>query len=155
MEKLQVARTWLKKYYFWILLGIEVLVVLGFWFTVTSDLASQYAAREQSIKSHLNDMRTIVGESDPPNENVIKAIDEKDKDLKEKALKAWETLYKEQETKNPWPQVLGHEFLEMIKALKPGQEIPTDYREHYQNVIEKHFPTLFELVNRRHCRRKR
>ena len=38
----------------------------------------------------------------------------------------------------------------MIKTLKPGQEIPRSIASTYQNVIEKYFPTLFELVNRRH-----
>ena len=51
MEKLQVALAWLKKYYFWVLLGIEVLVVLGLWFMVTSDLADQYSNREQRSRA--------------------------------------------------------------------------------------------------------
>ena len=150
MEKFQAPLAWLKKYYFWVLLGIEILVVLGFWFMVTSDLADQYGSREHAIKGHFNEMQTVSSQSAPPNEQVIKAIEEKHKQLKDKALQAWEKLYKEQETKNPWPQVLGPKFLEMIQTLKPGQEIPDDYREYYQNVIEKYFPTLFELVNRRH-----
>jgi hypothetical protein len=132
------------------LLGIEILVVLGLWFMVTSDLADQFGSRENAIKGRFNDMRTISSQSSPPNEQVIKAIDEKHHQLKEKALEAWEKLYKDQETKNPWPKVLGPKFLEMIQTLKTAQEIPDEYREHYQNVIEKHFPTLFELVNRRH-----
>jgi hypothetical protein len=150
MAKLPAPPAWLKKYYFWMLLGIEILAVLGLWFMVTSDLADQYGSREQAIKGRFNEMRTISGQPSPPNEQVIKAIEEKHKQLKDKALQAWEKLYKDQDTKNPWPEVLGPKFLEMIQNLKPGQEIPDEYREHYQNVIEKYFPTLFELVNRRH-----
>jgi hypothetical protein len=58
-------------------------------------------------------------------------------------------LYKKQETKNPWPSVLRKDFLEMIKTLKPNQEIDDVYRDYYRNVIKKHFPTLFDLVKLR------
>ncbi|KKK92557.1 hypothetical protein LCGC14_2701720, partial [marine sediment metagenome] len=46
-----IALAVLKKYHFWFLCGLVVLVSLGAWFKATTDLAEQFAARKQTLDS--------------------------------------------------------------------------------------------------------
>ena len=71
----------------------------------------------------------------------------RDNEEKDNVRKTWQVLFRQQQEKNPWPKVLGEEFLKMIEVLPPDKDIPRRYCEMYQNIISKHFPTLLLLVD--------
>ncbi len=147
MDKVKLILTGLKKYHFWVLIVVVVVVGLVMWATATADLAGRYEKREGELDGHFSAVRTIVSEPAPPNQGVVDAIQHVHQDLKEKVLQAWEILYKEQKEKNPWSPVLGEDFLIVVNSLGPDDEIPVQYRELYQNFIRDHFPRLLEIID--------
>lgn len=147
MDQLKAAMSWLAKYHFWVLSGLAVLVGLAVWFLAVSDLEARYNSRVQKIDSDFQAMQGIQGEPQHPNERVIQASQAKHEDLKKNVLNAWRILYQLQEDKNPWPDVLGQDFLTFIKSQPPDAEIPEHLREFYQNFIIQRFPKLLELID--------
>jgi hypothetical protein len=147
MDQLKAAMAWLAKYHFWVLSGLIVLVGLVVWFLATSDLNARYNTRKQKIDGDFQAMQGIQGEQQHPNERVIQATQAKQEDLKKKVMDAWRTLFKQQEEKNPWPDVLGQDFVNFIKSQPVDAEIPAHLRETYQNFIIQRFPKLLELID--------
>jgi hypothetical protein len=150
MDKLKIVVDYSKKYGFWILLGLTVLVVLGCWWMATASVASDVKAKRTKIEETITKVQTISNTADHPNPTYLKSLEEEQNKLKERVLVAWKALYEQQQEKNPWPDVLGKEFLDMIKDLKPNEEIPYTYRGRYLNFIKEYFPTLLNEVNYRH-----
>jgi len=136
----------LKKYHFWILFGLAVLVTLVLWWMATATLAEKYTKRVQKLDGDLKAMQTVQTEADHPNERVVAQIRGATTEANKKAFEAWKFLYSEQEERNPWPKVLGQEFLDEVSNNKTT-EISAPSRELYQNFIKEHFPTLREVVN--------
>jgi hypothetical protein len=75
MEKVRIALEVLKKYHFWILLSLIVLITFGTWYMATSDRADQFTKRVSAIKSQFDLMTTISGTQNHPSENSNHAID--------------------------------------------------------------------------------
>jgi hypothetical protein len=147
MDQLKAAMSWLAKYHFWVLTGLAVLVGLIVWFLAVGDLEARYNTRKQKIDGDFQSMQGIQGEAQHPNERVIQATQVKHEQLKTNVLNAWKILYQQQEDKNPWPDVLGQDFLNFIKSQPPTAEIPEHLRETYQNFIIQRFPKLLELID--------
>jgi hypothetical protein len=147
MDQLKVALAWLAKYHFWVLNALIVLVGLGVWFLATGTLEAEYNSRKQKIDGDFQTMQGIQSEQQHPNERVVQAAHAKQEELKKKVMDAWRTLYKQQEAKNPWPDVLGQDFVNFIKSQPVDAEIPSHLREVYQNFIIQRFPRLLELID--------
>jgi hypothetical protein len=150
MDKIKVLATFMKKYSFWFLLGGASLLMLGGWWLATASLGTEFKQRKTKIDGEFGSVNKILDTPDHPNQQTINEVENKHKELKETVLLAWEALYKEQKANNVWPKMLGEGFLKMIRELKPGEEIPSEYRELYWNRIKEYFPKLFEIIDYRH-----
>lgn len=146
-DKLATAWKAIQKYHFWILTVLVLIVGMFAWMNATAEMAEQFETRKQKLSNDIKSVRTIAGEHNPPNQKVVGAIEAEHNELKENVLKAWEILYREQKAKNPWPGVLGEEFLAMIEAIGPADEIPVRFRDTYLYFIRDHFPQLFKLID--------
>ncbi len=165
MDQLKIALAVLKKHHFWILCTIVVLVGLGIWYGASDTLAKQYQERETKLVAQRKSVQDIVKSADPPNQVVIEAIHDAHKRLKEEVYRAWTLLYQVQKENNPWPHVLGEEFIEAAEALKPGENYlkpgeefkPKDvkYLEWYQNYINEYLPQLGLIIDVREPRSMR
>ena len=149
MDQLKVVLRYLRKYHFWALFVLVVLCGLTAWVLATSDLDEQYTRRKSELDEEFDHLERVSSEPNFPNAKVIAAIKQSRGKLQEKVNKAWQILYDEQETKNPWPKLLGRDFLDFVtdKSHPYNAEIPQDLREIYQNFIKGYFPSLFGLVN--------
>ena len=152
MDKLKSVMVYVKRYGFWFLVGLVSAATLGCWWFATSAVAKSTQERKTAIDGEFKQVQEIATSQLHPNRKYIDAVGEEHKKLKEKVYAAWESLYAEQKKNNPWPPVLGKEFLEMIDSLKPNEEIPRKYREMYQNFIEQYFPELFKIIDMRHAK---
>src|SRR5947209_6617740 len=74
MEKVRAALEVLRKYHFWILLSLIVLITFGTWYTATGDRASQFDVRKKAIEGQFGKMQGISGKSDHPSEDFINGI---------------------------------------------------------------------------------
>jgi len=149
MNQLQSVLVALRKWGFWVICGVAVLVGLGAWFIAQQSVQANIKAR----KDQLDGLKSQVSGVKPgsPNPQVIDAARKQIEQLKADVYQAWVTMYAEQKVKNQWPAALGAEFLNWVNqpGRKPGDPIPERFREIYLNFIEQHFPTLFEIINLR------
>jgi len=147
MDKLKNVLAVLKKYHFWVLCGVVLVVALASWLLATDDLSQRYVARTSTLNKLLEDMRNIIAQHpNHPNADVNKEFNDKTVELKNLVLATWELLYQEQSAKNQLPEGLNENFKIAFKKLKPGEELAGEYRDHYQYFIDRHFPTLFDRI---------
>jgi hypothetical protein len=147
MDKVKIFLAVLKKHQFWVFCGVMLLTTLACWWLATGGLASQFTARASSINGDFNGAKVQPGH---PNQDCIDKID-KDlhKSLKENVLHAWQTLYSEQQDKNPFPtDLLGEPFEKQFKKLKlPQSCLDEPYREKYQAFIKDYLPRLLKMID--------
>lgn len=147
MDQLKPALAWLGKYHFWVLSGLAVIVALVAWFVAASDLQARYDSRKQKLDSDFQQMQQIQGEPEFPNQKVIQQVQDRHEQLKKKVFEAWKTLYEQQQSKNPWPDVLGKEFKDFITSQSHDAEIPNHFREIYLNFIAQYIPKLLAKID--------
>ncbi|MCC6124097.1 MAG: hypothetical protein IT426_03985 [Pirellulales bacterium] len=150
MDKLKSVLNYVKKYGFWFLLGTIVVAVLGCWWLATSSVAADVKDKRTKIDESFTKVQSIAGNLQHPTQKYIESLEKEQEKLKQKVLDSWKALYEEQQKKNPWPPVLGNEFLDAIKNLKSNEEIPYKLRGRYWNFIKEYFPRLKEVVDWRH-----
>lgn len=157
MDQLKVALNLLKKYHFWMLLVVVLLVGLFIWHTASASMSEQFAKRKADLESKKKAVSEIASASNPPNLQVVDAIKQQHNRLREEVYQAWLYLYQLQQQNNPWPAALGPEFAQMIAQLTAEelknpdapQEIPVEFRDHYLNFIQEHVKTLGNIVQAR------
>ena len=149
MDQVKVILAGLKKYHFWVVCGVVILLALVMWTMATADLEDRTKARATQIQKAKSDVGGLIGKP-LVNDKVIE-VDQKETDkVHEEAQKAWESLYTYQKEKNAWPAALGPAFHDMISAPEmqtPDAEIPLEYRQLYQNFIDDHFPNVYEIID--------
>lgn len=149
MDKVKLILKIIVKHLFWMISAATVVLVLIFWWWSTRSLANQFQERKKIIEGLFNGVQAISDRAEHPNEQLIEAVNNKDEELKKGVLKVWDVLYQEQQSKNPWPEVLGKDFIEKVSSLGPDDPIPVELREKYQNFIKDYFPALFRLIGLR------
>jgi hypothetical protein len=133
-----------RKYQFWIICAVMLLVAIVCWWMATSDLAGQFQTRKTALEGKF---REVEVQPNHPNDAVISAIGKLNDDLGKNVYIAWKILYDEQKTKNPFPPGLSDGFRRGFDNLKPKEELDSVYREEYQNFIKTYLPTLQEKAD--------
>ena len=163
MDKIKLVLDVFKKYLFWLLFVVTVVVVLVCWWLSTASLAKSFQQQKSKVEKKFTDVKAISDDAQHPTPEYIRAIKNEDengklkdcklKDLKEGVLSVWKTLYDEQNKNNVWPNVLGKQFLDTITAIDqkdPNGAIPDDLRDRYRYVIKNYFPELEKTIDVRH-----
>ena len=143
MDQLKLVLAEIKKYHFWVLCGIVVVVPLGLWFTSTGQLRRNTDARKGELKGEMDRVKQLETMQSPANEKTKQVIAEAHERLKDEVFAAWKYLYDEQAARNQWPRILGNEFRAHIGSLGEDGQIEEYDREVYWTFIRKHIPTLF------------
>lgn len=145
----------LKKYYFWIVLPILVILVLVFAFLAKSSIKKAYVEKTTAIKSAKDGADTVANNSKHPNETTIKAIQDETQTLADNVFSAWTLMYNDQKLRNRWPRQLSREFLDLVEnKLKFRDPIGVGkpyLLEDYGYFIARHLPDLIKEMNRRRC----
>ena len=150
MDKVKVFLAVLKKHHFWVLAGLVLILGLTIYVAAAADLQGRYQTRSKKLNDAVQQARQITQVTEHPNEQKIKNWDLARDLQKEKVLASWKALYDKQQKENPWPPKLGKDFLDVIKALKPDEEIPVQQCGLYQHFIESELEPLFAIVDYRH-----
>jgi hypothetical protein len=145
MDQLKVALAVLKKHHFWVLCGVVILVAIAIWMVASQGLAKQFDERKSTIEGKKQAAESI--DPQPPNQDTIAKMSALTGRLKEHVLSAWQDQYALQKRNNPWPALLGREFLDYVELLKPDEEIPPDLRDIYWNFIQENLPALVDIVD--------
>ncbi|MBC7352228.1 MAG: hypothetical protein H5U08_07705 [Thermogutta sp.] len=149
MNQLQPILAAIKKWGFWVICSLAVLIGLGVWFVAQQSVQASIKARKEQLEGLKSQVSGVQPGS--PNAQVIEATKKKIEELKADVYQAWVSMYAAQKEKNKWPAALGQEFLNWVNqpGRKFGDPIPERFREIYLNFIDQHFPTLFEIINLR------
>lgn len=149
MNQLQPLLVAMKKWGFWVICGLAVIVGLAVWFIAQQSVQASIKARKEQLDGLKSQISGVKPNS--PNPKVIEAARQQIEALKTDVYQAWVTMYADQKEKNQWPKALGSGFLNWVNqpGRKFGDPIPERFREIYLNFIEQHFPTLFEIINLR------
>lgn len=152
MDQLKPILTVLKKHHFWALTAVVLFVAVATWGTATADLYQRYKKRTGELEGKFSNVRQVVGDHNPPNDDVNDYVEKENTILKDDVYEAWKQLYDAQDKKNPLPSVLSDAFKAEWKrwvdrGAKDDDEIDISYREQYNNFIGEYFPVLEEEVD--------
>jgi hypothetical protein len=150
MDQLRTALVWLKKYHFWVLCGLVALIALGSWAKASGKMDAVFGANQAAIKGEFEHVKSLVKDPFHPNEDVNTKQQAQTKQQAADVAKLWQQLYdRQREHVLEWPSELTKDFRDNVDKLQFGAEIRGDLRNHYQNYIENHFPTLPKQIDAR------
>jgi hypothetical protein len=147
MDKVKVFLGYLKKYHFWLLCGLAMLLSLIGWMKGRNTLSAEYDANKSTITGKFTSLDAIRNTEFPPNEQWKEGISKLSQEERTIVGNAWEKVFKEQKATLKWPDFLGPEFIKWIDTHPPTDTIPAQYCRIYQNYIQKEFPRLLEIVD--------
>ncbi len=130
-----------KKYYFWPLSLIVLLLALYLWYGTVSSMDKEFTDRESALKQVNSSMSSIS--STAPNEEVIQLIQKKCRSLKRDVSSAWNLLYEKQNANNTWPEITSNGKVVDFTARK----VPQDGCEQYRYRIVEEFKSLVETLD--------
>jgi hypothetical protein len=164
MEKFRAFLEVLKKYHFWVLCGLIVLLSAGSWYVAISSEEGNFAKQKSKYDSKLSMVQKIANTPQHPSREYInKILSITSDDLAKKVAKASELLYNEQQSDNKLAAVFTVEedqkqfeaaFMKIWGPMEKIAEMPPGtlqdlYRRRYRDHIKGEFPRLFQLIDRR------
>jgi len=159
-----------KKYFFWIVSGIVTLTVAILWFMAVGQLDEQRTQQTNNINSHFSDMDSVksVNESNHPNSDFTKGMEEIMTQVKFDIHKTWEAKYNTQKTAFNWPtgqgelsQITANSFIPLtpieLKVEAGGIINPNDAdnprevnriaRTNYADFVKGYMPILASRID--------
>ena len=147
-----------KRYQFWVLSALALVVVLGSWMWSSMSLSKAIQTNASTIQGYNSKVDSLLGKQNPANPNFHDAqariINETTRDV----LAAWSI--KQQKQANielEWPQALGDDFIAAVKKLFPieAKVNPTtregllkpEFLERYRDYIDEELPKLAETID--------
>ncbi len=148
MDQLRKALAWLKKYHFWVLAIVIVVIAAACWYSSTGVLAKQFQANQQEIQAAFATSQRISAEPFHANPGINKD-QEAEIDKRSAAVnEAWRRLYERQQDKVlNWPPELGPEFAATVEKYKFGDELPANILAIYRDYAVRHFPQLPKAID--------
>jgi hypothetical protein len=150
MDQVRTALAWLKRYHFWVLTVLAVLIALGCWWSASNKMSAKYALDQKTIADGFGQVNTLKSASFHPNQTINDHQIGEIKKLSESVAKLWQTLYdKQRENVLQWPTSLSKSFRDAVEKMQFDEEIPRELRDNYQNYIQQHFPELPKQIGAR------
>ena len=157
MDQLKQALAVLRKYHFWILCGVILLLYIGTWFMSTSAMTKETEARAGKIESSFKLGDQIVGIANHPNPDTAKMMKELNQREADQVRLAWDARFREQEDVLKWPEKLLPDFISAVEPLKPieatvkyptpaEEELKLEFRNRYRDYIRDELPKLAEII---------
>ncbi|MCL2305389.1 MAG: hypothetical protein FWC43_08610 [Planctomycetaceae bacterium] len=147
--KQKITKGDIKKILFWVSCPIAIICGVVVYFYAVDAISADIEKRKQELETKKTSMGRIQSNSTHPNEKTIAEIDEMTSDLRNRVMRAWLTLERDQRKRNQWPAALGADFHRIIEKLKPGDEIPFLMCERYFQFVEKQIPIMLDTVGAR------
>ncbi|MCR5164000.1 MAG: hypothetical protein K6C40_08290, partial [Thermoguttaceae bacterium] len=166
MTKFQIVLAYIKKYIFWVITGLCLVVTLIIGTSVTGSKQAEFKAKVAEIDNHFSDIQRLAGQ-EVPNEMVV---DQKKKDvqnLKETIVDAWYQLYNPQVQyfENLWPNfrnakgdvdAQAADYLDELQktwhsqtVFDPADTMPSEvqdaYRQYVTQIQELDFMTRYKI----------
>jgi hypothetical protein len=147
MDQVRKIVAWFKQYHFWVLSVLVVLLGLFCWWSASGAMSKQYTENTGKINSTFQSVQQVQSKPFHPNDGIKKRQTEQINLLLDDVTKLWQQLYDRQsEHVLRWPAELNAEFVSTVEKLEFGAEIEDKLREHYQNYVFRHFPSLPAII---------
>jgi len=160
MDQVKLILGNIKKYHFWILCTIVIIVGLTSWYMSTSSLRTETEKNASNIKTKVTEVEAVTKITPHPNTTFLEGMDKMIADYSNDLGKGWQYRYNQQKGLLIWPPRLGKDFIQRVNGLRPieehvtfeekgyvpSQEIPDTYRELYRNFITLELPALAEKI---------
>ncbi|MHB8969730.1 MAG: hypothetical protein ACYC3X_06055 [Pirellulaceae bacterium] len=157
MDQVKRALAVLKKWHFWILCGVIVVLYAGTWFLSTSNMTKATESRVAAIGSAYSTGQRISGIQNHPNPASADMMKQLNRAEAEQVQLAWNYRFREQEDVLVWPTELLPDFIAAVEPLKPieskvdfptppKQELKMEFRNRYRDYIRKELPKLAEII---------
>ncbi len=150
MEQVKVVLAILKKYHFWILALLILVLAVFLYRSASDDLKKQFDSRKKVIENAMKQATSVSSDSNHPNQKRIENWKKLHDAQRHEVLDGWVLLYRNQKKNNPWPLVLSKRFRMAVQELGLFDEISQVDREEYWFFIKKELPQLYKIVNFRH-----
>jgi len=149
MDQLQPIISAVKKHYFWVVVGLVVVLGSAVAVHATSKLGSEARSRSSAIDNTFKSVEAISSQQGLPNQQVVELIRKKTALLKENVLAAWQRLYEDQKRNCKLPDEFGEQFVKEFMEAYPDarKEISLALRESYGNFIQKRVEQLEAIVD--------
>src|SRR3954470_10154134 len=150
MDQLRTALIWLKRHHFWVLCGLVAIIAFASWAKASGKLSTLFTQNQSAIKKEFDSVQGLRKDPFHPNEDVNTKQQAQTKQQAAELAKLWQQLYdRQRQHVLEWPTELSKDFRDYVDKLQFGAEIRSDLRNHYQNYIENHFPTLPKWIDAR------
>lgn len=143
MDQVKVIMAVVKKYHFWILSALVLLVGATVWYMASNTLATEFKTNLAKIESADKALASAVGDN-PPNASFKEKVDKLHDGLKAEVADVWKGLYEKQVDLFVWPELVA----DSIAKLGPNEPIPERIRAYYNdNVVRDEWKRVFDLVD--------
>ena len=152
MDKMKLLTKWLRKYHFWVLLVVVVILGTAGWCLAAGKLTRKFKDNEGAINNAFSKASTIRGTQRHPNDEYLENTGKLIQATRTSVWEAWLKKYKKQGDLFVWPEELGSDFLNVVKDLRPFEtKVPypledellrIDLRESYPEYIRSELPQL-------------
>ncbi|MDO4583397.1 MAG: hypothetical protein Q4D62_04760 [Planctomycetia bacterium] len=152
MDKLKVVWRYTRKYGFWVVSLICLLLVSFIWRQVAGSLLSDFDTRKSAIEGEFSNMQSLASAQDQPNAQVVEFKRNALRTQSENVLQSWEQLYNAQKANNIWPisdQRYKRAFEEAAdrKRETPGYELSDSAKEYYWQYIRRYLRKIKETYD--------
>ncbi len=142
MDQVKVVLAVVKKYHFWILSVLVLIVGAAVWFMASDTLATSFKTNLTKIEGADKSLASAVGDN-PPNATFKEKVDKLHDGLKLEVADVWKGLYEKQVDLFVWPDLVA----DTIAKLGPGEPIPERIRAYYNdNVVRDEWKRVFDLA---------
>ncbi|MDO4574917.1 MAG: hypothetical protein Q4D98_06850 [Planctomycetia bacterium] len=152
MDKLKIVWRYIRKYGFWVVSVLVLLVTFLVWKQVAGSLLANYDTRVGEIEGKFSQMQTLSGAQNQPNAKVVAKKEKALKEQSQNVYSSWERLYNIQKAANKWP-ITDARYLKVFeeagekKAANPKYEVSDSAREYYWNYIKERLKKVKEIYD--------
>jgi hypothetical protein len=150
VDQVRKILAWFKKYHFWVLSVLVVLLGLFCWWQAAGAMSKEYAEKTGKIEGGFQSVSQVNSKTFHPNDTIKEQQTKEINLLLDDVKKLWQQLY-DRQTENAlkWPPQLNADFISTVEKLEFGADIDGRLREHYQNYVFRHFPSLPAIIGAR------
>lgn len=152
MDKLKVVWRYTRKYGFWVVSLICLLLVCFIWRQVAGSLLNDFSTRKSEIEGNFSSMQSLASAQDQPNMQVVELKQKSLQVQSENVLQSWEQLYNTQKSNNIWPisdQRYKRAFEEAAerKRASSNYELSDSAKEYYWQYIRRYLRKIKETYD--------
>lgn len=146
MDQLKQVLARVKKFHFWILCVLAVVLGVVGYVMGSSALKGEYSKASGQVKTSFSDVGQASAEP-LRNEKSNAEIATRIQTLQQNVKQAWQAAYDGQKAILTWPEWLGESLRQDLAKLGPADDIPQAVRHQYQFAVQQGaFVRLLKIV---------